>query len=130
MEVSRRAEKLAESGREGSKRGREVERTENVVAKDDDDDDDDDEKASPFLANVGAAASLSVLASHEESTAPVRPSMSRKARRGYANAMLLRQLRAWDRSADAAGAVAVLEDDRLAPPPPPLPPLPLPVVRS
>ena len=95
VEVSRRAEKLAESGREGSKRGREVERTENAVAVDDDD--DDDARASPFLANV-AAASLSALASHEESTAPVRPSTSRKARRGYANARLLKQFRAWDRS--------------------------------
>ena len=104
MEVSRRAEKLAERGREGSKRGREVERTENVLAVVDDDD--------------VAATTASAAASHEESTVPVLPSMSRKARRGYANAMILRQLRAWDRSADAAAAVAVLEEeDRLVPPP-------------
>ena len=104
--MSRRAEKLAESGREGSKRGREVERTENVWVVDDADAD---------------AAALSA-ASHEESTVPVLPSMSRKARRGYANAMLLRQLRAWDRSADAAAAVAVLEEeDRSVPPPFPPP---------
>ena len=84
--VSRRDEKLDESGREGSKRGREVDRAENVAV-----DIPVEALPPPFLADAAAAVDSS---SQEESTAPVRPSTRRKARRGYASAMLLRQLRA------------------------------------